>query len=218
MRGAIICLCGQNPEFKRRGQRLIPYLALLREGLALPAQSLETAAGSYPAFSPLPDRSGGLFSAALSFPWNMVHGILIYRGLPALWSPDFPLRFRGATAADIPKLYNIHPDCRDVQSGKQKRFRQNAPGNRLRQSPVRKRRRQPYNPLPGKPQMYSPPPMHYGYSGIFFYCSVFCGKSRELRLKLSSKTCLRSVVFCVRLKLNRSAECSTLHTWDSRKL
>jgi hypothetical protein len=25
----------------------------------------------------LPDCSGGLFSAALSFPWNMVHDILI---------------------------------------------------------------------------------------------------------------------------------------------
>ena len=66
-----------DPEFKRRGPRLIPYLALLREGLALPAQLLEAAAGSYPAFSPLPDCSGGLFSAALSFPWNLVHGILI---------------------------------------------------------------------------------------------------------------------------------------------
>ena len=77
LRVAIICLCGQNPEFKRRGPRLIPYLALLREGLALPAQLLDAAAGSYPAFSPLPDCSGGLFSAALSFPWNLVHGILI---------------------------------------------------------------------------------------------------------------------------------------------
>jgi len=74
---AIICLCGQNPEFKRREQRLIPYLALLREGLAMPDGSLRAAVVSYTAFSPLPDCSGGLFSAALSFPWNMVHDILI---------------------------------------------------------------------------------------------------------------------------------------------
>lgn len=89
LRGAIICLCGQNPEFKRRGQRLIPYLALLREGLALPAQSLETAAGSYPAFSPLPlarrfvfcctVRTRALRRAPRPFGRN-----------PALWCPDFP--------------------------------------------------------------------------------------------------------------------------------
>ena len=120
LRGAIICLCGQNPEFKRRGQRLIPYLALLREGLALPAQSLETAAGSYPAFSPLPDWSGGLFSAALSFSWNMVHDILVLWRTPCPAESGLSSLLSQSDRRRHLWTVNIHPFSRYVQSRKEK--------------------------------------------------------------------------------------------------
>ena len=66
----------------------------------MPDGSLRAAVVSYTAFSPLPDRSGGLFSAALSFPRIAPrHPSLFMEGLPALRSPDFPPRFHEATAA-----------------------------------------------------------------------------------------------------------------------
>ena len=48
---------------------------------------------SYTAVSPLPDRSGGLFSVALSRGSPRVD--VVHH--PALWSPDFPQRLGAAT-------------------------------------------------------------------------------------------------------------------------
>ena len=59
--------------------------------------------------------SGGLFSAALSFPRNMVRGILLNRGLPALRSPDFPPRFHEATAAGISQTSHYTPHLPEIQ-------------------------------------------------------------------------------------------------------
>ena len=53
-KAATICLCDQYPGFKRREQRLTPYLVLLQEGFTTRRGSLPVPVGSYPAFSPLP--------------------------------------------------------------------------------------------------------------------------------------------------------------------
>lgn len=68
---AIICLCGQNPEFKRCEQQLIPYLALLRDGLAFSVKFPFQNAGSYPAVSPLPDRNQAVYFL-LRFPFRRI--------------------------------------------------------------------------------------------------------------------------------------------------
>lgn len=99
-RAATICLCDQYPGFKRREQRLIPYLVLLREGFAKTERITPVPGGLLPRLFTLTGlASGGLFSAALSFPGLMVPGIPLFKGLPALRSPDFPPRLREATAA-----------------------------------------------------------------------------------------------------------------------
>ena len=77
------------------GNGIIPYLVLLRKGLAMRRELLPVPAVSYTAISPLPAETGGIFSVALSFPRNLVRGILLEGGLPALWSPDFPPRPSG---------------------------------------------------------------------------------------------------------------------------
>ncbi len=65
---------------------LLPYLTLLRTGLAVPVRSPGTAVGSYPTISPLPADAGGIFSVALSVGFPPL-GVT---QRPALWSPDFP--------------------------------------------------------------------------------------------------------------------------------
>lgn len=62
---AIICLCDQNPGFKRREQRLIPYLVLLREGLALTEGIASAPGGLLPRHFTL-TLAGGILSVALS--------------------------------------------------------------------------------------------------------------------------------------------------------
>jgi len=90
-RAATICLCDQYPGFKRREQRLIPYLVLLREGFAKTERITPAPGGLLPRLFTLAGfASGGLFSAALSFPGRIVPGIPLFKGLPALRSPDFP--------------------------------------------------------------------------------------------------------------------------------
>ena len=90
-RAATICLCDQYPGFQRREQRLIPYLVLLREGFAKTERIAPVPGGLLPRlFTLAGSASGGLFSAALSFPGRIVPGIPLCKGLPALRSPDFP--------------------------------------------------------------------------------------------------------------------------------
>lgn len=62
------------------------YLVLLRAGFALPSPLPENAVGSYPTFSPLPGKPGGMLSVALSV------GFLLpaVGRRAALRSPDFP--------------------------------------------------------------------------------------------------------------------------------
>ena len=90
-RAATICLCDQYPGFKRCEQQLIPYLVLLREGFAKTERITPAPGGLLPRLFTLAGfASGGLFSAALSFPGRIVPGIPLFKGLPALRSPDFP--------------------------------------------------------------------------------------------------------------------------------
>jgi len=48
--------------------------------------------GSYPTISPLPDKSGGVFSVALALGPAFTLTPLGFPQHPALWSPDFPHR------------------------------------------------------------------------------------------------------------------------------
>ena len=79
-------------EASRTGRPSIPYLILLRGGLAKSRVVSDAPVGSYPAFSLSPAR-------ATCFLWRFPsHGISprpspIADESPALWSPDFPLPF-----------------------------------------------------------------------------------------------------------------------------
>ena len=82
-----------NAERSWRGPRLVPYLALLRVGFAVPRLLPARAVVSYTTVSPLPVRPtktvgaiGGLFSVALSI---ALRRPAVSRH-PALWSSDFP--------------------------------------------------------------------------------------------------------------------------------
>jgi len=88
---------------RSRREPLVPLLTLLRVGFTKPPQSPAALVVSYTTVSPLPlrasqrpDRSGGLFSVALSRGSPRV-GVTDH---PALWSPDLPHRTErpGATA------------------------------------------------------------------------------------------------------------------------
>ena len=77
-------------EASRTGRPSIPYLILLRGGLALTRIASGAPVGSYPAFSLSPAR-------ATCFLWRFPscgispHPPSIADGSSALWSPDFPL-------------------------------------------------------------------------------------------------------------------------------
>lgn len=88
-------------EANRTGRPSIPYLILLRGGLAKTCVVSDAPVGSYPAFSLSPVR-------ATCFLWRFPscgispHPPPIAGGSSALWSPDFPLpcgsdRFRRAS-------------------------------------------------------------------------------------------------------------------------
>ena len=100
LRGAIICLCGQNPEFKRRGQRLIPYLALLRVEFTVPRTVTSRAVRSYRTLSPLPDpacaghRRFALCCTGRGFPPQALPGTLPYGARTFLPSARLPRRGR----------------------------------------------------------------------------------------------------------------------------
>jgi len=65
---------------------MFPYLVLLRVGFTMPSNVTTDAVRSYRTISPLPDCSGGLFSAALAVGFHPP-GVTWH---PVLWSPDFP--------------------------------------------------------------------------------------------------------------------------------
>ena len=78
---------------RRTGDPYLPrqmafLLDLAPRGVCRAGRVAVTPVGSYSAFSPFPDKSGSLFSAALS-----VASLLLAVSQPsALWSPDFPLK------------------------------------------------------------------------------------------------------------------------------
>lgn len=81
---------------------LFPCLALLRLGVAWPSQLPETPVGSYPTFSPSPDRG-----QAVCF-CGPIRGSprLGVTQQPTLWSPDFP-RLVQSTNRDRPARSHV---------------------------------------------------------------------------------------------------------------
>ena len=89
----------------------LPYLVLLRTGLAELVTSPCRLVGSYPTVSPLPPEGGGLLSVALSedhSPWAQ---------RPALWSPDFPLRPSRRNATDAATIHPAPENSKTIRRG-----------------------------------------------------------------------------------------------------
>ncbi len=87
----------------RDGPSLTAYLALLRLGFALPSSLPMTRWALTPPFHPYRNfRYGGLFSVALSVTRcsRVVCPGVTWQ--PALWSPDFPRRFRPEPSSSRP--------------------------------------------------------------------------------------------------------------------
>ena len=77
----------KQPTREQRGPRIMfPYLVLLRVGFTMPQAVTRCAVRSYRTISPLPNKLGGLFSAALSV-GSHLPGVTWHS---VLWSPDFP--------------------------------------------------------------------------------------------------------------------------------
>ena len=100
------------PEVERDEQPLLPYLALLRVGFALPAKLLPPRCALTAPFHPYPDfHPGGIFSVALS--------VAPFPGPPAvsrhaaLWRPDFPLPLPEATTRPAARIQypTTLPEC-----------------------------------------------------------------------------------------------------------
>ena len=89
---AVACSLKRSTRMRRMGDPYLPrqmafLLDLAPRGVCLAGRVTVTPVGSYSAFSPFPDKSGSLFSAALS-----VASLLLAVSQPsALKSPDFPL-------------------------------------------------------------------------------------------------------------------------------
>ena len=92
---AVACSLKRSTRMRRMGDPYLPrqmafLLDLAPRGVCRAGRVTVTPVGSYSAFSPFPDKSGSLFSAALS-----VASLLLAVSQPsALKSPDFPLKIQ----------------------------------------------------------------------------------------------------------------------------
>ena len=91
------------------GNNIIPYLVLLQKGLAMRQKLLSYPVVSYTAISPLPLNKQRRFAFCCAvLPGNLLSGILLSEGLPALWSPDFPhILFRRTDARPPLSAFSI---------------------------------------------------------------------------------------------------------------
>jgi len=82
--------CFSTEQLLKTERAIPPLLGFAPNKVYLAVTVSRYPVGSYPAFSPLPLRSGGIFSVALSTQTVITTASLAVSQHCALWSPDFP--------------------------------------------------------------------------------------------------------------------------------
>ena len=109
---AVACSLKRSTRMRRMGDPYLPrqmafLLDLALRGVCRAGRVTVTPVGSYSAFSPFPDKSGSLFSAALS-----VASLLLAVSQPsALKSPDFPLKISATGSATFSQVKELISLC-----------------------------------------------------------------------------------------------------------